>query len=109
MLFILSELAPMLKPVASVPDYALFLTDMNFHGRSAVVLVLLGFQSLTLLAAQPGPPPSAEKKPVYNEYQGVKVEDDYQWLEEDNNPAVKAWSDAENKRTHAYLDSLPGR
>ena len=54
-------------------------------------------------------PPAAEKKPVYNEYHGVKVEDNYQWLEDDNNPAVKAWSDAENKQTRAYLDALPSR
>jgi len=24
----------------------------------------------------------------------VKVEDNYQWLEQDDDPAVKAWSDA---------------
>ena len=82
---------------------------MKFHRSLTVFLVLLGFQVGNLLAAEPGPAPSAEKKPVNNEYQGVKVEDDYQWLEDDNDPAVKAWSDAENKRTRAYLDSLPGR
>jgi prolyl oligopeptidase len=82
---------------------------MKFHRSLTVFLVLLGFQVGNLLAAEPGPAPSAEKRPVNNEYQGVKVEDDYQWLEDDNDPAVKAWSDAENKRTRAYLDSLPGR
>src|SRR5437763_12148985 len=49
------------------------------------------------------------KKPVTNEYQGVKVEDPYQWLEKDDDPAVKAWSDAQNQRTRAYLDKLPDR
>jgi prolyl oligopeptidase len=49
------------------------------------------------------------KKPVTDEYQGVKVEDDYQWLEKDDDPEVKAWSDAQNKRTRAYIDKLPGR
>jgi protease II len=47
------------------------------------------------------------KKPVTDEYQGVKVQDDYQWLEKDDDPAVKAWSDAQNQRTRKYLDKLP--
>ncbi len=49
------------------------------------------------------------KKPVTNEYHGVKIEDDYQWLENDNDPKVKTWSNAQNKRARAYLDKLPGR
>ena len=53
--------------------------------------------------------PQTPKKPVTNEYQGVKVEDPYQWLEKDDDPAVKAWSDAQNQKTRAYLDKLPDR
>jgi prolyl oligopeptidase len=49
------------------------------------------------------------KKPVMDEYQGVKVEDDYQWLENDSDPAVKAWSGAQNQKTRAYIDKLPDR
>ncbi len=70
---------------------------------------MLGLLVMNVGAAEPTKAPGAEKKPVFNEYHGVKVEDDYQWLEDDNNPAVKAWSDAENKQTRAYLDKLPGR
>jgi protease II len=49
------------------------------------------------------------KKPVSNEYQGTTVEDPYQWLEKDNDPEVKAWSDAHNQRTRDYLDKVPDR
>ncbi len=49
------------------------------------------------------------KKPRTNEYHGVKVQDPYQWLEEDKNPAVKAWSDAQNRHARAYLDKLSDR
>jgi prolyl oligopeptidase len=49
------------------------------------------------------------KKPVTDEYQGVKVQDDYQWLEKDDDPAVKSWSDAQNQKTRAYIDKLPDR
>jgi prolyl oligopeptidase len=56
-----------------------------------------------------GPLNQTPKKPVMDEYQGVKVQDDYQWLEKDDDPAVKAWSDAQNQRTRKYLDKMPDR
>ena len=45
------------------------------------------------------PLPQTPKKPVTDEYQGVKVEDNYQWLEQDDDPAVKTWSDAQSRHT----------
>jgi prolyl oligopeptidase len=51
--------------------------------------------------------PETPKKPVSTKYQDVTVEDPYQWLEEDNDPQVKSWSDAQNQRTRQYLDKLP--
>src|ERR1700759_3864694 len=60
-----------------------------------------------LMAAETTAP--AAKKPVTNEYQGVKVTDDYQWLENDSDPEEKAWSDAQNQNTRAFLDKLPER
>ncbi len=53
--------------------------------------------------------PETPKKPVTTEYHGVTVEDPYQWLENDEDSQVKAWSDAQNQRTRKYLDSLPDR
>src|ERR1039457_3136324 len=55
------------------------------------------------------PPPRTPKQPVVDEYQGVKVTDDYLWLENSGAPAVKQWSDAQNVRTREYLDALPHR
>jgi len=49
------------------------------------------------------------KKPVSTKYQGVTVDDPYQWLEKDDEPEVKAWSDAQNQQTRQYLDQLPDR
>jgi len=63
--------------------------------------------ALDLPAAQPAP--ETPKKPVSNTYQGVTVEDPYQWLEEDNGTDVKAWSNAQNQLTRQYLDQLPDR
>ena len=74
-------------------------------------LFLIGASiALSFNAAVAAEPDSkTPKKPVTDEYQGVKVEDPYQWLEQDDAAEVKAWSDAQNKRTRAYLDKLPDR
>src|SRR5690242_10494837 len=75
------------------------------------LLILL---PLALVAASPksavdsGPPPAA-KRPVPHEYHGVKVVDDYEWLEIGNDPEVRGWSDAQNQRARSILDRLPGR
>ena len=57
----------------------------------------------------PATEPVTPKKPVTDEYQGVKVQDDYQWLEKDDDPEVKAWSDTQNQHTRGYIDKLPDR
>jgi prolyl oligopeptidase len=64
---------------------------------------------LCFLSAASAATPETPKKPVTDEYQGVKVEDNYQWLESDSDPAVKTWSDAQNEQTRAYIDKLPDR
>src|SRR5678816_465348 len=63
--------------------------------------------ALDLPTAEPAP--GTPKKPVSTEYQGVTVEDPYQWLEKDDEADAKAWSDAQNQRTRQYLDQLPDR
>jgi prolyl oligopeptidase len=67
-----------------------------------LALVLTG----TALLAQP---PAAQKRPVTDNYHGVTVTDDYRWLENSADPAVKAWSDAQNLTARKYLDGLPAR
>src|SRR6266478_9045441 len=53
--------------------------------------------------------PDTPKKPVATEYNGLTVEDPYQWPENNDDSQVKAWSSAQNQRTRKYLDSLPDR
>src|SRR4029077_20636814 len=54
-------------------------------------------------------PPDTPIRPVIEEYQGVPITDEYRWLENWDDPAVKHWSSAENARTREYLDHLPAR
>jgi prolyl oligopeptidase len=69
------------------------------------------FSCLTAFAQNPvvPRPPDTPKQPVSDEYHGVKITDQYRWLEDWNDPSVKQWSAAENARTRAYLDNLPSR
>jgi prolyl oligopeptidase len=60
--------------------------------------------SIILIAAAP---PETPKIPVTDDYHGVSVEDDYRWLEDWNDPAVKKWSEAQNEFARAFLDRLP--
>jgi prolyl oligopeptidase len=66
---------------------------------------LVGSVQAPLLPA----PPDTPKHPVTDEYHGVKITDDYRWLENWDDPQVKQWSTAENARTRSYLDHLSSR
>src|SRR5262245_62067997 len=52
-------------------------------------------------------PPATPKKPVTDSYHGTAVVDEYRWLEDGNNPEVRAWSNAQNAQARQVLDSLP--
>ncbi len=65
--------------------------------------VLATLTASTVFAA----PPSAPKRPVTDTYHGVKVVDDYRWLQNWNDPEVKQWSNAENDFARQFLDHLP--
>ncbi len=71
---------------------------------TASILCASGFR-----AAESNCPPPTPKKPVTTAYHGVKVTEDYRWLEDWSNPAVKKWSNDENACARKYLDALPGR
>ncbi|MDZ4289933.1 MAG: hypothetical protein U0984_18350, partial [Prosthecobacter sp.] len=73
--------------------------------------IVLAFAAALLpsLKSHAGDFPPTVKKPAIDEYHGVKVTEDYRWLEAADDLAVKAWAEAQNRHTRAYLDALPDR
>ncbi|MFQ5590637.1 MAG: prolyl oligopeptidase family protein [Phycisphaerae bacterium] len=53
--------------------------------------------------------PKAHKVDQVDDYHGVKVADPYRWLEELDSPETRAWIEAENRLTFAYLKQIPAR
>src|SRR5262245_42724022 len=74
--------------------------------RSLVVASLLA-PALLGVAAE-NAPPATKKAPVVDELHGVRITDDYRWLEDWSSPDVKAWSEAQNTYARSVLDHLPG-
>jgi len=79
--------------------------------RARLAFLLVTFLSFFAFAQSPSipAPPATPKKPVVDEYYGVKVTDDYRWLENWDDPAVKQWSATQNARTREYFDHLSSR
>jgi prolyl oligopeptidase len=78
------------------------------------------FCALSLLIAAPGypaasgddapaAPATAPKRPVTDTYWDAAVTDDYRYMERQDDPEVRAWAEAQNARTRAWLDAKPER
>ena len=53
--------------------------------------------------------PPTSKNPVKDEYYSLQVQDDYRWLEDTDDPAVKEWTNKQNEYTRSLLDRYPNR
>lgn len=71
------------------------------------LMVLAPFLLSGLVLFQERQPIPTPKKPVADTYHGVRVTDDYRWLEDPADPAVKLWWAEQNKATMAYVKRLP--
>ena len=73
---------------------------------SVVAAVLLSATSTSTVAQLPVPDTRVEV--VTDQFHGVAVSENYRWLEDANNPDVKAWNHAQNTYSRSYLSGLPG-
>ena len=76
--------------------------------------ILLAGAALLLLAGCAGLTPAVKYPTAFQTnqvdvYHGVTVADPYRWLEDDNSPQTKAWVEAENAVTFAWLKTVPER
>jgi prolyl oligopeptidase len=53
--------------------------------------------------------PTAKKVEQVDDYHGTRVADPYRWLENPDAPDARAWIEAENKLTSAFLEGIPAR
>ena len=53
--------------------------------------------------------PPSKKVDQVDDYNGVKVADPYRWLEDPDSEETKAWVEAQNQVTFAYLSEIPAR
>lgn len=61
-------------------------------------------------AASAFPPvPDTPRDDVRETIHGIEITDPYRWLEDGDSPAVRAWSEAQQRRTAAVLGAVPGR
>jgi prolyl oligopeptidase len=79
---------------------------MRFNLLAAAII-------LSVITAVGAPPavkqaPSTKKGPVTDGYHGIRVTEDYRWLEDFQDPQVRDWSAAQNSYARSVLDALSG-
>jgi len=93
----------------AVPMILSSVTIHPAHFRSILVTLLVMALPMSAVAAAIDAPPETPLETTSAEYHGVTVAEDYLWLEDFDNPAVKEWNGAQNRHTRDYLDALPDR
>jgi len=89
-------------------------------GGMRLISIAISFASLTVLAAgvlaaseakgsADAAPPKAEKRPLEETLHGVKIVDNYRWLEDGTSADTQKWVAEEMAYTRGVLDPLPGR
>jgi prolyl oligopeptidase len=83
------------------------MTNLILARWALPLAALLALAAVTPVSAAGFPP--TPLRPVTNFYHGVEVVDNYRWLENFDDPAVKSWSAAQNQITRNYLNAIPAR
>jgi len=82
---------------------------MSTHPPMSLALLLCLVAGITQQMIKPNTYPPARKSDQVDDYHGVKVADPYRWLEDLDSEETRAWVEAENKLSFAYLASIPAR
>jgi len=87
---------------------------MHIKHATLVAALIAAFSASAIAQTCPtnGTPltyPVAKKVDQTDDYHGTRIADPYRWLEDANSAETKAWVDAENQVTQAYLAQIPQR
>jgi prolyl oligopeptidase len=77
------------------------------RGVLSVVAVCFVVISCRVDAGETATVPRTPKKPVTAEMHGVKIADDFRWLENGDDPAVRSWSAAQTQHARQILEQCP--
>ena len=80
--------------------------------RNTLLFVVVVVIMSVTFACQSEPPykyPHAKKVDQVDDFFGMKIADPYRWLEDSDAPDTRAWIDAQNALTSAYLNGVPER
>ena len=77
--------------------------------RAAAALISTALVATLNLMSAPLHYPATSKSNIVDTYHGVRVEDPYRWLEDDNAPATQDWVKRQNEVTFGYLQDIPQR
>jgi prolyl oligopeptidase len=72
-------------------------------------IILISITGVNLMSEDKFAYPETEKIPVREILHNVEFQDDYRWLEENENDKVKDWDKAQSDFSRDYLDRLPQR
>jgi prolyl oligopeptidase len=82
---------------------------MHAHVIGTATLILALPMLAPNLDAQTCTVPKAKTVDAVDDHHGTKVADPYRWLEDVDSPETKAWVEAENCVTFAFLEKIPER
>src|SRR5678815_2227794 len=78
------------------------------HRKTALALVVLLMATVAAGSKLP-PRAKAPKRPVTDTYWGVRVPDDYQYMEKAKDPTTSKWARGQDRYTRAWLNAHPER
>jgi len=81
----------------------------KYMKKLTILVLTICSLSLNLIAEDTMQYPKTRKEKVVDTFYGLKVEDPYRWLEDDNSEETGEWVKEQNKVTFSYLNELPGR
>ena len=85
------------------------MSAVGLIGASIFLLAGAAFAGDDVKAPASSTVPKAEKRPLEEIMHGVKIVDNYRWLEDGKSPETQKWVEEEMAYTRSVLDPLPGR